>query len=264
MGRLDGKVALVTGASRGIGAEIARRFGAEGAKVAVTARTVEPDQSQFEGTIVQTVKDIEAAGGTAIAVAADLSDPEDRDRLLGEVEGALGTVDVLVNNAAVTFFTPIEQFAWKHWDLMFEVQVRAPVDLARRVVPAMKEKGAGWILNISSGAARHPQGPPFMGGGGGTVYGMCKAALERFTTGFAAEIHGSGIAVNVMSPAGLVVTPGVKHHRLHERVPEERYEPEAVMAAAALELCTGDPEKLTGRITYSRPLLEELGVEVPA
>jgi NAD(P)-dependent dehydrogenase (short-subunit alcohol dehydrogenase family) len=130
----------------------------------------------------------------------------------------------------------------------------------------MRERGRGWVLNISSGAARHPEGPPYRRGlgGGGTVYGMCKAALERFTTGLAAEEHRYGIAVNALSPAALVATPGVRHHGLDEGVPDEFIEPVESMAEAALALCTGTPDTLTGRIAYSRALLDELGIEVPA
>jgi NAD(P)-dependent dehydrogenase (short-subunit alcohol dehydrogenase family) len=147
---------------------------------------------------------------------------------------------------------------------MFEVQVRAPFELAQAVLPAMKERGRGWILNISSGAAIHPQGPPYaMAGRGGTVYGMCKAALERFTTGLAAEVWSDGIAVNVLSPSGLVLTPGVVHHQLDKLTPADRHEPVSYMAEAAHALCTGDPKVLTGKVTYAKPILDELGIPLP-
>lgn len=257
---LRGKVAIVTGASRGIGEQIATRLASEGARVAVSARTVTPEQSRFEGTITETVDKITANGGEAVAIAADLSKPEDRERLVAETEGALGPVDILVNNAAVTFFVPVADFEDKRYDLMFEVQVKAAFHLAQLVLPGMKQRRAGWILNISSGAARHPQGPPYARRslGGGTVYGMCKAALERFTTGLAAEVHGDGIAVNCLSPAGVVATPGVVHHRLIPPGFEDRAEPVELMADAALALVSGDPQTLTGKITYSKTLLEEL------
>jgi citronellol/citronellal dehydrogenase len=263
MGTMDGKVALVTGASRGIGAEVAARFAREGAAVAVSARTVEEGDHPLPGSISGTVADIVGAGGTAVAVAADLSRAEDRRRLVEETERQLGPVDILVNNAAITYFEPVVDFDEGHWRLMFEVQVRAPFELAQLVLPGMRERGAGWILNISSTAGRHPQGPPYVRAGGGTVYGMCKAALERFTTGLASEVHAEGIAVNALSPSGLVLTPGVVHHRLHERVPESGHEPASYMAEAAHALCTGDPATLTGKVTYARPILEELGVPLP-
>ena len=260
MGVLDGKVAVVTGASRGIGEEIALRLGAEGARVAVSARTVEASDSQFEGTITDTVEKIKANGGDAIAIKADLSSKDDRERLIAETEGALGPIDILVNNAAVTFFIPVNDFPEKRYDLMFEVQVKGPFHLAQLVLPSMKERKSGWILNISSGAARHPQVPPARPGMGvgGTVYGMCKAALERFTSGLAAEVYADGIAVNCLSPAGVVATPGVMHHKLIPPGREDMAEPVELMAEAALALVSGDPKQLTGKITYSKMLLEEL------
>jgi citronellol/citronellal dehydrogenase len=263
MGVLDGRVAIVTGASRGIGAEIARRFAAEGAAVAVAARTTQPGQSQFPGTIGETVEQIRAAGGTAAAIPANLSAAEDRERLVDEATRQLGPPDILVSNAAVTYFSRVEDFAQRRYALMFEVQVQAPFHLATLVLPAMRRSGAGWILNISSGAARHPSIPPGpMAGRGGTVYGMCKAALERFSTGLAAELYPDNIAVNALSPNRVVPTAGTVFHHL-TTWDDPAAEPPAVMAEAALMLCHRDPRSLTGRVAYSQDLLAELGVTVP-
>lgn len=258
MGRLDDRIALVTGASRGIGAETARLLASEGAAVAVTARTVDEGDSRFEGSLATTVADIRAAGGIAHPIAADLSRPDDRTRLITETETEFGPIDILINNGAVTFFEPVSDFSEKRWRLMFDVQVRAPFELSQMVIPSMRQRGGGSILNISSKAAIHPQ--PGDGMTGGTVYGMVKAALERFSTGLAAEVAANGITVNALSPTSIVATPGVVHHKLVTPEREQWVEDESMMARAALELVAGE---LTGRIAYSHQLLAELGLEEP-
>jgi citronellol/citronellal dehydrogenase len=262
MGLLDGKVAIVTGASRGIGEFIAKRFAAEGAAVAVTARTEKESDDRLPGTIHNTAADITDAGGKAIAIRADLSRPEDRNRLVEDTIKHLGSPDILVNNAAVTWFIQANEFPENRYRVMFEVQVRAPFELAQLVIPGMRLRGHGWILNISSGAARHPQ-PDQARGRGGTVYGMCKAALERFSTGLACELYEENIAVNALSPSSVVATPGVMVHRLIPPGREDLAEQPEVMAEAALLLCSREPKEMTGRIDYSKQLLEEMGVAIP-
>ena len=258
MGVLDGKVAIVTGASRGIGAEIARRFGAAGAAVAVAARTTGPGMSPLAGTIGETAEQIRAAGGTAVAIQGDLSIREDRERLVAEAAEQLGTPDILVSNAAVTYFAPVMDFTERRYQLMFDVQVEAAFHLAQLVVPGMRRNGRGWVLNISSGAARNPGLPPTpWAKRGGTVYGMCKAALERFSTGLAAELYDDEIAVNALSPAKVVPTPGTVFHHL-TTFDDPDAEPPAIMAEAALMLCSAEPKALTGRIARSQDLLTEL------
>jgi citronellol/citronellal dehydrogenase len=263
MNGVNARVAIVTGASRGIGAAIARRFAAGGAAVAITARTAEEGSHRLAGSLATTAREIRQAGGTTLAIVADLSRQADRERLVATVEKEFGPIDVLVNNAAVTYFEPVLDFPERHFEVMFAVQVRAPFELAQRVLPGMRERRRGWILNISSRAAVHPAGPPYTARSGSTVYGMCKAAIERFSSGLAAEVYEYGIAVNALSPSGLVPTPGVVFHGLTRGVPEDRLEAPEVMAEAAYALCTGDPARLTGRVTYARPILEELGLPVP-
>lgn len=266
MGILDGEIAVVTGASRGIGEYIARRFASEGAAVAVAARTVDQRDERFPGTIHETVETIQRSGGVALAVPTDLSKSEDRRHLVETVTNELGPIDILVNNAAVTYFLPVLDFPESRFDLMFEVQVRAPFELSQLVLPGMRERRRGWILNISSGAARHPQVPPTGPGGGGrggTVYGMVKAAIERFSSGLASEVYADGVAVNALSPSRGVMTPGVVYHfgvsDPAARIADGTAEAPEVMAEAALALCSGDPSQLTGRVTYSQALLDELG-----
>lgn len=253
----EGKVALVTGASRGIGAAIAERLAEAGAQVAVSARTLEPVE-KYDGSLSETVDRIRAAGGTVVAVQADLAKQDDRRRMVAETVDQLGPIDILVNNAAITYYMPFTEFTEKRYHLMFEVQVRAPFELAQMVVPGMRERGAGWILNITSRAGIHPQGPPFQPlykEWGFSVYGMVKAALDRFSTGLAAEVYDDGIAVNSLAPWDNVATPGAGAHDLIENFALEDI---SWMAEAALALCTCDPKRLTGRVAYSQPLLAEL------
>lgn len=258
-GLLAEKVAVVTGASRGIGEAIAIRYAMEGAKVVVTARTVEDGDHILPGSINSVVKRIRDAGGEATAVRADLAIGEHRENLIKETEEVYGPVDILVNNAAVTYFVPVKDFREKHYNLMMQVQVYGPLHLAQLVLPGMRERQSGWILNISSHAALHPQkGAP---GGGGTVYGMCKAALERFTTGLASEVFKDNIGVNVISP-GLVATPGVVHHKLiTDATPKDAITPVENMAEACLRLVYGDPSTITAKITYAKDMIEEYQLE---
>ncbi len=257
-GLLAGKVAIITGASRGIGAAIARRYAMEGARVAVTARTLNEGDHPLEGSISRTAAHINDAGGQALAIQADIARAEDRERLVQETEAAFGPVDILVNNAAVTWFIPVIEFPPKRYQLMMDVQVYAPFHLSQLVLPGMIERRSGWILNISSHAAIHPARDA--GGRGGTVYGMCKAALERFTTGLASEVYEHGIGVNVISP-GLVATPGTVHHKLVSEETRDRETPIEHMAEACLRLVHGDPHVLTGRIDYADSIMEEFALD---
>lgn len=258
-GPLKGRNAVVTGASRGIGEAIAARLAMEGARVVCSARTAESGESKLPGTLHDTVDRIRKAGGEATFIKADLSDAGDRERLIEQAVDAYGPVDILINNAAVTFFIPVETFPKKRFDLMMEVQVWAPFHLSQLVLPSMRERKQGWIVNISSPAGLHPR-MPYARRSGGTVYGMCKAALERFTTGLASEVYDDNVAVNVVSP-GLVDTPGVAVHGLINEQTKDRVQPIEYIAEAVYRLASGDPKSMTGKIEYAEPFLKELSVK---
>lgn len=257
-GVLAGQVAVVTGASRGIGEYVAKRYAMEGARVVVSARTVETGEHYLPGSINDTVRAITDAGGEALAIKADLAVQADAEALIEQTEAQLGPVDILVNNAAITYFTAVAEFRQKHYDLMMAVQVWAPFRMAQCVLPGMRERGYGRILNISSGAAIHPD--KSVVGRGGTVYGMCKAALERFTTGLAQETYNDGVGVNVISP-GLVATPGVMHHKLINDSNRDATTPVEHMAEACLRLVYGDAQEFTGRIDYADEVMKEFNLQ---
>lgn len=262
MAELAGKVALVTGSSRGIGAAIARRYAAEGARVALAART-EKQHAHLAGSLAETLRLIEEAGGEARAFPADLSSAEDRARLAEEVKAAFGPVDILVNNAAANTFKPFADISEKRWRVIFEVNCRAPFDLAQHLVPGMRERGRGWIINISSGTATHPEGPPFGAFHSGNfpmLYAASKAALDRFSTGLAAELYEDGIAVNALMPVAAVLTPGTA--ALGYQPKREELEGEEVMAEAALALASCNPAQTTARVLQSAIFLREIGRRV--
>ena len=258
---LEGRVALVTGASRGIGLAIARRFAAAGAHVAVSARSLDTSAT-FPGTLAETVRLIEDAGGTAFPVRADVTQADDRARLIETVQAQLGPIDVLVNNAGTASYSPAADISPEDYEYTVAQYFRAPFELSQRVIPGMRERGGGWILNIGSSTARHPEGPPYNESArtlGLVLYASLKAALHRFTAGLAAELHEDGIAVNSVAPVAAVRTPSVEAAGVLSPDRPEIIEPAEFMAEAALALCAGDPRTLTGRVVYSSPILTELG-----
>jgi NAD(P)-dependent dehydrogenase (short-subunit alcohol dehydrogenase family) len=258
-------VALVTGASRGIGAAIARRFAAEGAAVAAVARSLDAAPEGVAGTLRETVAPIEAEGGRAVAIRGDILDARSRAEFMAAARAALGPLDILVNNATFGPYRALERFAEREIALTLESSVGAPLHLVQLALPDLRAKRRGWILNISSATALHPEGPPYIEWqrvGGSHLYASGKAALDRLTTGLAAELHGDGIAVNALAPVAAVITEGVRASGAERFIEPSMIEPVEAMAEAALALCSGDPEKLTGRIAYSLRLLEELGLAI--
>ena len=265
---LTGKVAVITGASRGIGAAIARRFAAEGAAVAIVARTVEPG-GKLVGSLQETADLIRAAGGECHMIQADLANPESRAQIIPAVIAQFGRIDIVVNNAAWARFMPIWEASARHLDLAFQMNVMAAQDLSQQALPYFRQQGQGWICNISSVTGDLPSPAPYDPAdrftqfnleGGVTVYGLSKAALNRLTAGWAIELAGSGIAVNSLSPVGAVASEGaVAVGGWDER---DHIEPVEAMAEAALQLCWRPADALSGEVVCSLPLLERLGVPV--
>jgi citronellol/citronellal dehydrogenase len=258
MNSLQDRVALITGASRGIGKAIAQRFAAEGAAVVVCASRL-GNHGNLEGTLEQTVAEIEAAGNRATAIACDLSDPDARASLIEEASAFYGAIDILVNNAARSTMAAPSEVSTAQRNAMFDLNVNVPVELCQQVLPSMKEQGRGWILNISSRTAKQ-EPPPYPDSKMANfiigAYGASKAALDRYTEALAHELVAEGIFINAMAPSNIVMTPGASHVRdIAVRRPD-MVEPVEMMAEAALELCS---QRHVGRVVFSRDILHAVG-----
>lgn len=258
MGSCEGRVALVTGASRGIGRAIARRLAAEGASVVLSASRMGA-HGELEGTLEEAVREIEATGGRAAAVTANLVFPEERADLVARAEACFGPLDILVNNAAMGRWALPSQAKLSDRQKMFEVNVNAPVDLAQQVLPGMRQRGSGWILAITSDSARQPAVPYRDTPEAAHViaaYGATKAALDRYMEGLAHEVQGDGVFVNAMAPVAIVLTQEAARFVGHiAKSNPDMVEPIEVMVEAALELVTG---RHVGRVVTSRELLHAL------
>jgi NAD(P)-dependent dehydrogenase (short-subunit alcohol dehydrogenase family) len=256
-------VVVVTGASRGIGAEIARLFAAEGGRVICAARTLREGDHPLAGSLESTVAAIRAAGGEARAVTANIAEPAECEKLMGAAREVYGPVDVLVNNAALTYYLPVKDYPLNKWLRSWAVNVHAPFFLSQLALAQMIPRRTGAIVNISSGAAigpgRGPYPDPAPGARGGTCYGAEKAALERFTQGLAAEVYPYGVSVTCVAPSRVVPTPGTVYHRLVRSLDDPCGEPPLLMARAVLLLATEPLDRVTGRVTYSQQLLKEFG-----
>lgn len=265
-GLLDGRVALVTGASRGIGAAVAERFSAEGARVALVARTRDKHPT-LGGSLAETLERCRSHGGRSEMIVADIADPAARTRVVGEATQLLGgPIDVLVNNAAASIYRPPTGYELEDIRATFEVNLHAPLCLAQAVLPGMVERRAGWIVNLSSSTADYDQGthgsapaagglPPAL-----AVYAASKAALNRLSYSLAQELQGSGVRVNCVAPRSAVLTEAAL--AVSGRSPDPKFlEPIEAMTEAVL-LLARCPEDMTGGTFRSLALLEATGTTV--
>jgi NAD(P)-dependent dehydrogenase (short-subunit alcohol dehydrogenase family) len=253
---LSGRTALVTGSSRGIGRAIAQRLAAEGATVVVTARSQTPSSSTraaatltIPGSIAETIALIEATGGLAIGVVADLEDPAQRAVLIDEVIDRTGRIDILVNNAGFADYSVIEDMSLETFDRTVEHYLRTPFVLTKAAVPLMRNQGAGWIVNIGSVTGLAPVRPyrDYNRTAGDVVYASCKAALHRFSQGVAAELVHANIAVNCVGPSTAIRTPGAA-----QLIPDSfPTEPVEYLAETVLAMCHLPAAERTGLVAFS-------------
>jgi NAD(P)-dependent dehydrogenase (short-subunit alcohol dehydrogenase family) len=207
---LEGKVALVTGASRGVGAATAVALAEAGCDVACAARSTDDEPQRTAGTIDRTVARVEAAGRRGLAVPTNLAVDAEVEAMVATTLDHFGRIDILINNAAITFIGDLD-IPLHRFDLVMQVNMRAPMIAMRQAVPAMRAVGGGSVVNVSSVAALYPH-PSLM------AYGMSKVALERLTVDAASQLAADGIAVNcfridlaVASEGFVANTPGADH-----------------------------------------------------
>ncbi len=260
---LKGKVAIVTGSSRGIGKAMALGLAAAGAAVVVAARS-ETERTGLPGTIHATAAEIQARGGTALPIRCNVRQEEDIRSLVQQTVDSLGRIDILINNAGVGTYTPFLQTTLREWELVMDIDLRAPFICCQAVAPVMIEQGAGSIINVSSHAANNifsstlgedrDAGIALMG----QAYGTAKAGLERLSWGLAAELGQHNIAVNVLKPLRPVVTEGFQAQR-----PDADFSTWATpqdMVKAAVHLAAQDATGLTGATVHAEEIVRRLGL----
>lgn len=249
-GPLDGKVAIVTGASRGIGEAIARSLARAGASVAIAARTEEVSDPRLPGTIHSVADSIKAEGGVALPVVTNMREPDSIYECVETTVRTLGRLDIVVNNAAILVPGDIETVQDRHLDLMWQVDLRGPILMCKAAVPHLREAGGGHLINISSSVARFPgPGPYDAERVGGLFYGMVKAGLERFTQGLAQDLQKDRIAANVLSLGYLIETPGNIFARNDPKNPRLDFGSAEWMGRAATWIAM-QPAEYTGHIVF--------------
>ena len=233
-GRLAGKVALITGSSRGLGQYCAVGYAREGATVVIAARTEQESDPRLPGTIHHTARLVEEAGGEAFPVVCNVADNTSVEAMTQAVLEKYGRIDVLMTNAAVQPPGGVSTIQLRHWELEFRVNVHGSFYCIRAALPSMLERGAGNIITISSVAAHS----------GGSHYGATKRAIESMSVGLANELSDKGVAVNCLRPVRGIETPGLMYGRTPGQVqgvvpPDSYVEAAVLLATQTTQSCTG-------------------------
>lgn len=250
-GELDGQVAIVTGASRGVGYYMALELAKAGADIVVAARTEEVWDPKLPGTIYTAAEEIRTLGRRALPLKVDVSKDEDIDAAVKQTLSEFGRLDILINNAGIMFPGNLVDVPIRRWDLIWRVNVRGLIYFSQQALPQMIAQRRGTIVNISSRGADNP-------GAGNISYSVTKQAIRKFSEGLAGEVKEHNVKVFSLSPDGLVPSPGATYHGLDARTPPERIEASDVMGRAAVYLAARAPLDLSGQHFYSQSLLRDL------
>ena len=250
---LAGTTLLMSGGSRGIGLAIALRAAADGANVALLAKTETP-HPRLEGTIHTAAADIAAAGGTALPIVGDVRSDEDVARAVAETVAAFGGIDIVVNNASVIDLSRTLELTPKKYDLMQDVNTRGTFMLSRAAIPALRESANPHILSLSPPVNLNPRWL-----GAHTGYTLAKYGMTLATLGLAAEFAEAGIAANTLWPRTTIATAAVQNLLGGDRVMAASRTPE-IYADAAYAVLTAPAAARTGQSLIVEDVLEEAGV----
>ena len=252
MGKMDGLVAIVTGASRGLGRAIAKEYGREGAKVVICARPQSP--TGLLGTISETSEAIQAEEGEAFSVSCDVSEEAQVTDMVKRVMERYGRVDVLVNNAGVMILgATLLEIDTQGWDQVMAVNVRGPYLTCKHIVPIMIKQGRGNIIHIGSNMGTNHLAE------GGVLYSSSKAALHMFSLCLAEEVREYNIAVNILSP-GALKSEGSSAIPWARGNWDRRVDPE-VVGPCAVYLALQDARSMTGRLVLRSEFGETWAVQ---
>lgn len=246
---LEGRVAVITGASRGIGRALALRLAAEGADIVVAAKS-EQSTERLPGTIYETAAEVERLGGQALPVRVDVRSEDDVARMVDRAMERFGRIDILINNAGALWWKPVLETPPKRFDLLMGVNVRAAYLCSYYVLPHMQRQRWGHIINMAPGISAHAN--PGM-----VAYMIAKMGMARLAIGIAEEHRQDNIAANALWPVAPIETAAVINNHLGER---EQWRSPDILCDAVMAIISQEPSRCTGRQLTDEEILREAGV----
>ncbi|MGE5590347.1 MAG: SDR family oxidoreductase [Bacillota bacterium] len=246
---LEGRVAIITGSSRGIGKALALRLAAEGADIVVAAKS-EQSSERLPGTIYETAAEVDRLGRQALPVRVDVRSEEDVARMVERTMERFGRVDILINNAGALWWKPVLETPSRRFDLLMGVNVRAAYLCSYYVLPHMQRQRWGHIINMAPGISTRAN--PGM-----VAYMIAKMGMARLAIGIAEEHRQDNIAANALWPVAPIETAAVINNRLGER---EQWRSPEILCDAVMAILSHEPSRCTGRQLTDEEILREAGV----
>jgi citronellol/citronellal dehydrogenase len=250
---LNNKTIIITGASRGIGREMALKFAKHGANVVIAAKSVEP-HPKLPGTIYSVAEEVDAAGGTSLPVQLDVRDDDSIQDMIRQTVERFGGIDVVINNAGAIKLAGAASVPMKRFDLMYQINTRAVLACSQAALPWLKKSSNAHILNLSPPINLNPKWFAHYGPYTTTKYGM-----SMLTLGLAEEFKRYGIAVNSLWPQTVISTAAIEFEGGGKSTMSKGRKP-AIMADAAFEIISTENQLMTGQHLIDEKILKEKGV----